>query len=433
MMSSDRPIDESTFKEITARASLGRDYYWKRDYLLAAHAFVQLFEVNPKAWWFALEALRSLRRTPGIQDLSSSNAQILFSPNYAGNSYQNNLYSEQKEFGYEAIPVERLSLDEQLAAFTLTDQSVFHQHWLKELYWRATDLTTGITEIDRHIGILKAIRCFGIPVVWTLHNLIDHDASELQTELCIYAIQKIAEVSDAILLHTERAGSQLSEICGKDLSKKYKLLPHPLYDDLLEKVTPQIPIEINVQSLANRRLLVAAGMIRPYKGIPELIDAFSKLTNKNADHNLHLVIAGHCSDQLVRQKLDKLPTAIRDMISFVPRKLTDAELVGLMNLASVCVTPYRKVLTSGSFYLTTTFRKPTIAPRIGMFAEIMRNNETGFIYDGSVYALASTLAYVSQLSDKELSDVGSAVYNENSEWTVSAASTRLFEILEHLN
>jgi beta-1,4-mannosyltransferase len=433
MTSHNHPIDDFFLENTITSAAKGRKSYWESDYVRAAEAFVRLFEANPRAWWFALEALRSLRNTLQVQALPAKDVKILFSPNYVGNSYQSNLYSKQQEFGYTAVPVDTLTLDIGLASFTLAKGSVFHQHWLKELYWRATDLASGIKEIDRHVGLLKALRCFGIPIVWTLHNLIDHDASEMQAELCLYAIQTIADTSDVILIHTQRAGTQLSELCGKDLSEKYQLLAHPLYDDMLTQVSPHIPAEINTPALANRRVVVSAGMIRPYKGIPDLVDAFSKLSENTPDHKLHLIIAGHCSDQSVRQKLEQLPPTTRSLISFIPRKLTDAEMTGLITLADVCATPYRKVLTSGSFYLTTTFRKPTIAPNIGMFSEIMHDRKTGFIYDGSVDSLASTLLDVARLPAEELSRVGMAAYNENSEWTVGAASARLFEILGHLN
>jgi len=416
--------------EYSGSAAHGRESYWNNQYALSAEIFVNLFEANPNAWWFALEALRSIRLKSRLEKSSSNTKQLIFSPLYAGNTYQNNFYSEQKSFGYCSTPVDRLVLDDKLALLTAARGSFFHQHWLKELYWSATSISAGIKEIDRHIGILKAIGCFGTSIVWTLHNLIDHDASDMQVHLCQYALKSMAAVSDAIFIHTKGAGEQLAAIYGGSLSHKFHLLPHPLYDDLLEKVLPQVPPEVNAKLISDRRVLLSAGMIRPYKGIPDLIEAFTLLSKPDS---FHLIIAGHCSDIRVEKLLSSLPHQLRGCITYIPRKLSDSEMVGLMNLSDVCVTPYKRILTSGSFYLTTTFRKPTIAPNIGMFCESIRHLDTGFLYDGSVHGLASILALVQNISSEELRNVGERVYQEHKSWTVNAASTKLFEILEQLN
>lgn len=430
-----KPADKKCLRTMPSLANEGRVKYWDREYTHASNTFKELYRAEPSAWWLALEALRSLRNEISSCQgrLLGDTATILFSPDYAGNSYQRNLYSEQSIFNYQVEAVDQLCINAKLAHLSLSDRSVFHQHWLKELYWRAKDRTTGIRAIDYHIGILKSLRAFGVSILWTLHNLIDHDATCLQAELCTYALKEMAKVSDTIFIHTEMAGVQLSKFCNLNLSVKFKLIPHPLYDNLLEKILPRPPIELDINKIAGCRLLVAVGMIRPYKGIPDLIAAFQRLSQRIQDHGLHIVIAGHCSDPDVYKALERLDNLARSQISFVPRVLSQEEMAALMRLAAASITPYRKILTSGSFYLATTFKKPTIAPNRGMFRETIRDNETGYIYDGTVENLVATLEKISKLPTSNLIRTGLQAYNENKIWTVSAVSNLYFNQLESRN
>ncbi len=355
---------------------------------------------------------------------------IICCPNYAGNSYQRNLYSEHQRFNYEVLPVSHLLIDEKLVKATFSQRLVFHQHWLKDIYWKTLLMEAGVASIERHIGILKALKSYGATICWTLHNLIDHDATPLQEELNSSALRQMAEVSDHIFIHTHGAGELLSSHCGIDLSEKFDFLEHPLYDDLLLLPRPHLPAEIKHQEIEGRRILVSVGMIRPYKGVPDLIRAFQRVVLGNKDHGLHLIIAGQLLDPVVSETLNGMDAHTRRCISLVARKLEEDELTGLMRLAHVSVTPYKKILTSGSYFLATTFAKPTVAPRKGMFAEIIKEGGTGFLYDGSVDELTALLHHIATLSNTDLARVGDNALTACKHLTISQISASYFSLLE---
>ncbi|KAA1008230.1 glycosyltransferase family 4 protein [Paraburkholderia panacisoli] len=410
-----------------ARIQTARERYWSMDFEGAFSQYLDSFNANPKAWWLAMEAIRCKRAlTPGIE----KEKNIIFSPNYAGNSYQRNLYDQHNNFEYQVGPVNKLELDNSLVMATYSKRLVFHQHWLKELYWGAPSLDAGVHAIDHHIGILKALKSFGATVCWTLHNLIDHDANACQEILSNYAVRKMANVSDHIFIHTRGAGELLSSHCDVNLAEKFRFIDHPLYDDIQRSTTPCLPKEINPNKLQGRRILMCLGMIRPYKGVPDLIEAFSRIARENPQHSMHLVIAGYMGDPAATVALTKMEPRIREHITLVGRKLDENEMAGLMEIADVSVTPYRKILTSGSFYLATTYKKPTIAPRIGMFTEAVQDNETGFLYDGSVEGLSDKLSYVCRLPKEMLTRVGTKVWGDHQHLTIRETSTRFFSTLE---
>jgi beta-1,4-mannosyltransferase len=404
-----------------------RAYYWSSDLDQAFAYYLEAFESTPEAWWLAMEAIRC--RRAALQHAQRKNL-IIYCPNYMGNSYQRNLYSEYKSFNYETLPVNHLVIDEKLVKATFSKHLVFHQHWLKDIYWEALSLEAGVTSIERHIGILRALKSYGATICWTLHNLIDHDATPLQEELNSSALRQMATVSNHIFIHTRGAGELLSTHCGVDLSEKFTIIEHPLYDDLYRLPQESLPEEIKHEEIDGRRVLVSVGMIRPYKGVPDLIRAFQKVVQENENHGLHLIIAGQLHDPEVSEIRNGIDSNTRRCISLVARRLSDDELASVMQLADVSVTSYKKILTSGSYFLATTFAKPTVAPRKGMFAEIIKEDVTGFLYDGSVEELTQLLGHISRLPAAELARVGENAFNVCKHLTISEVSTRFFSVLE---
>lgn len=403
--------------------------YWAQNYDQAFRKYIDLFDANPRAWWFALEAIRCKR---SFLSCSPKGKKIFYSPDYTNNSYQSNLYSEAENFKYSVLAKNTLVIDDELVASTFSESLVYHQHWLKELYWQSGSRETGVNVIDRHISILRVLKAYGAKVCWTLHNLVDHDATPLQEDLNNYAVQQMAGLSDHIFIHSREAGKLLAEHCTMDLSAKLELLEHPLYDNLLRSAEPELPIEINPRKLEGRRILVSLGMIRPYKGVVDLIDAFRKFAVTTRDHRLQLIVGGQLQDPGVEEILNRLDSETRDCITLIARRLDENEIVRLMQMAHLSVTPYRKILTSGSYYLSTTFGKPTVAPSKGIFPEIIEDEKNGFLYDGTSAGLVGVLHKIARLSDKELELVGGHALRTCRHLDAASVSSRFFSALENI-
>jgi beta-1,4-mannosyltransferase len=406
---------------------LARERYWSSRIDHAFSNFVESFEANPNAWWLAMEAIRCKRV---LVPRTEAEKLVVYSPEFVKNSYQRNLYSTFDRFKYEVQSVNHLVIDDKLVKATFARRLVFHQHWLKDIYWEVFSEKEGMAAIARHIGILRALKAYGATICWTLHNIIDHDATPLQEDLSIVALRQMAEVSDHIFIHSHGAGELLSSHCGRDLSEKFVVLEHPLYDDLLNSGSPCLPEEIKQQEVDGRRILLSVGMIRPYKGVPDLIRAFQQVVLENEDHGLHLIIAGELDDPEVLETLEGMDKQTRSCISLLARRLQEEELAGLMRLAHISVTSYKKILTSGSYYLATTFAKPTVAPRMGMFAEIIQEDETGFLYDGSVDGLTALLQRIAMLPETDLVRVGENALQACKHLTIAEVSARFFSFLE---
>ena len=417
--------------DICVSARRARNEFDARNYQAAHRLFVDTFESNIQAWWLAMEAIRVIRaENAQLNHERNTIGQILFSPNYTlGNSYQKNLYSEARKFGYSVDPVDNLELDSLPRKYASGKSNIYHQHWIKEYYWNARTFSEGVSAVQKNVSILKALKAFGVKVAWTLHNLIDHDANELQKELCNYTHREMANVSDIIYVHTRNSLKLLSEQCGTDLTSKVFLLEHPLYDNFILQGNTELPKEIDLGKIGRRKVLVHLGMIKPYKGVPDLLRAFDNYVKQGQYDTLHLIIGGKVYDPSIGDVLKEISAESRERLSLIDRRLSESEMSALLRLADASVTPYKKILISGSYYLSTTFAKPTIAPRIGMFEEMIKNDRTGILYDGTIVGLTEVLVRISKMSADKLANIGAANLELNKHLTVSSVSEKYFNSL----
>lgn len=391
------------------------------------------FDAEPRAWWLAMERIRALGHLHAASEKATrrdaAGAHVVFAPDYTGgNSYQRNLYSAAAECDYQVHSDKAMDLETVAALIAQGARIVFHQHWVKEIYWSATSFDDGVVRIDRALSLMKAYKSFGAQIVWTLHNLLDHDASETQVRLCRYAHAQLAATADRIYVHTLESVKLLSEQCGQDLASKCFLLEHPLYDDLLQG-TGSTRTGITDDLPADARVLLCLGMIRPYKAVPDLIDAFGIFRREHAGAKVVLVIAGSLHDPLVRERLQALPPEVARHVKLIPRRIQDAEVVDLMTRADAAVLPYRQILISGSYYLATTFGKPVLAPARGMFVEKIEHGRTGLLYDGTVDDLARGIATIAGMPVRELADIGTRARRAAEHLTVRTTSRTFFASL----
>lgn len=120
------------------------------------------------------------------------------------------------------------------------------------------------------------------------------------------------------------------------------------------------------------------GLLRPYKGLEDLFDAFNNLKDPDA----RLLVAGRVFGiDTYESKLRKLAQSdprIKLVTEFIP----DEAIQIYLNACNFFVLPYKDITTSGALALALSFGKPVIAPSIASFPEVIIL-ESGILYDPS--------------------------------------------------
>jgi beta-1,4-mannosyltransferase len=125
-------------------------------------------------------------------------------------------------------------------------------------------------------------------------------------------------------------------------------------------------------------IFVYFGGIRPNKGIDRLIEAFSRLPDKD----IRLVIAGKPSPPVEYFHRVHYLVSQDQRIHLIAEFIPENEIQIYLNAADVVVLPFERILSSGSVMLALSFGKPVIAPTLGCLTELI-TSEVGILYDPS--------------------------------------------------
>jgi beta-1,4-mannosyltransferase len=225
---------------------------------------------------------------------------------------------------------------------------VLHFHW-PELYFRPLRLGSAIGFAAR----LLFARLLGYRLVWTVHNAAPHEGATLGTRLVAATLGRVAR----LIVHCE-AGRQTAGRAGQ----RAAVIPHGnyigCYADGVDTATARARLGIEPDT----RVLLAFGQVRPYKGLDELVRAFTRLAAPDA----RLLIAGAPvagGGDVLGELSDP---RIRVLLGHVP----DDAVQLFFRAADLVVLPYRAVLSSGAAMLAFSFARGIVAPRLGCLAEL---------------------------------------------------------------
>ncbi|MFZ5669669.1 MAG: glycosyltransferase [Pseudomonadota bacterium] len=251
------------------------------------------------------------------------------------------------------------------------DYRLVHVHW-PEAMARHRFAVVALAKAVLMIGGLVAARLRGRKVVWTVHNLQTHEgAARPWLEGPAWRLFE-RTVSGVILL---AAGSE-SEFVSRYprlADRPRAIIPHGHYRALTGAGAKRRPPGKGVATIT------FPGLVRPYKGVRELIDAFSEAGIPDC----RLVIAGQAMGGPAEPDF---PRVIERMIAADPRitghlrRLSDEELTELMAETDLAVTPFRRVLNSGSVLFALSCDRPVCAPRLGAMAEIQASVGPEWLY-----------------------------------------------------
>ena len=383
--------------------------FWNRDYNNSKKLYDKALELYPEMWWIELEKIRSIKKQQQNNYLFSkyNDTMFLYSPDYKGNSYQKILYSSYYEKKSTLSPLSIGNFDKFYENWLQNPKKLlFHQHWLREIYRNKE-----CKDIDKYFRRLRVIKAFGGKVIWTVHNIIDHDLNDLELKLNKKCLKNIVDISDRILVHSLSSISELKKEVSKINEEKFHLLKHPLYDSMMF-IERKKPLEICHFNLDNKVIYLSFGMIRKYKGTLDLVSHFLKEIKENNINNAILIIAGKVYDRELKEFLKNHQEILKNRLIIIDRRISDHELAYLCKIADIAVLPYRKIMISGSYYQATTFSLPSIVPDIGMFHTEVVDGKNGIKYHGQKeIGLALKRAY--QIGKKKLKKIGEQAFLDN--------------------
>lgn len=232
-----------------------------------------------------------------------------------------------------------------------------------------------IPAVDRFL-----VAAAGRPRVLTLHYPLP---SAMNAE-AIRRERRFLAAFDAVVAHTEHGAARLRSEFGLAADRVH-VIPHgPL--DYLTRMRDARPLPTELAGAPpGAPVILFFGLLRPYKGIDTLLEAFAALGETDAE----LWIAG--MPRMEIGPLEIIADRARGTVRWLPRFVTDDEIPALFERADVLALPYREIEQSGVLHAGLAFGKPMVLGDVGGFGEIGREGAAALVPPGDPVALAETL------------------------------------------
>jgi glycosyltransferase involved in cell wall biosynthesis len=224
------------------------------------------------------------------------------------------------------------------------------------------------TVLHSYLVLAVIARLLGARIVVEFHEALD--VGEARLPWAIAYVRRLApclfRMASRYVVHSRFDARLVTAQYGLP-AKSLEVIPHPGYDH------HGLPEQSRADAPRGCRLLYF-GLIRPFKGVEDLIHAFDAIPLDEIGE-YHLTIAGETWEghSLPAALIASSPHGKR--IRFINRYLTDDEVTDLFRQADIVVLPYRRSSQSGPLHIAMHWGLPVVVTAVGGLVEAVEAYE----------------------------------------------------------
>ena len=220
-------------------------------------------------------------------------------------------------------------------------------------------------------------RCIGL-----VHNMIPHEPNLLDKLLAPFYVRH----TDGFVALSE---SVVKDIDSLDKQTKPKAsYPHPIYDHYgaqMEKNEACQALDLDPE----KQYMLFFGLVRAYKGLDLLLDAFGKVKDQLPD--LRLIVAGEFYEDEEKYRAQLYFNKLNDRVIIHNDFIADADLCKYFGAADLIVQPYKSATQSGVTQVAFHFEKPMLVTNVGGLGEIVHDHKMGYAVEPNAEAIAEAI------------------------------------------
>lgn len=226
-------------------------------------------------------------------------------------------------------------------------------------------------------SIARMVRKSGVKVLAITDNVVPHEKRPGDTSFARYFIN----ACDGFVTMSKAVMEDLKQFTATP-NKKYLL--HPLYTSFGEKLD-KTEARRALGLPEDKKLVLFFGLIRKYKGLDMLLDAFNELKNHP---EIVLVIAGEFYEDK-QPYLDLIEKhRIGSQVIVHGKFIANEEVKFYFSAADLVALPYRSATQSGVTQVSFHFEVPTLVTNVGGLAEIIPDKVAGYVVEPNGKAIA---------------------------------------------
>ena len=219
-----------------------------------------------------------------------------------------------------------------------------------------------------------------------VHNMLPHEPSILDKLFAPYFVGS----QDGFVALSESVVKDIEEIeKGKVKGERKKSFsPHPIYDHYGEKMTKHEACEaLGIDG--KKRYMLFFGLVRAYKGLDLLLEAFGKVKDELTD--LQLIIAGEFYENEAKYRAQIVAEGLEDRVIVRNEFVPDGDLRKYFGASDLIVQPYKTATQSGVTQVAFHFEKPMLVTNVGGLGEIVHDHQMGYACAPTAEAIAEDL------------------------------------------
>jgi glycosyltransferase involved in cell wall biosynthesis len=251
--------------------------------------------------------------------------------------------------------------------FTRQTGDIFHVHWpdvIANIRARKWQRWRGDLIEYQFFRTMHRIQSRGGAIVWTVHNLLSHDASLTAAPYHRKLMEKfIPRVDSAISLTSAGIGDIKQHVPGLQ-HLPFSVARHPHYRSKLGDGQVDSAARERLGIKPQQQVFSLLGSLRPEKGADLVLGAFREFPADQA----FLILAGSASEALQCQLRDLAEGMSNVLLDF--RRIPENELLELYAVTDVLVFPGVDYFNSGTTYTSLSLNVPVIASWTPTNAEI---------------------------------------------------------------
>jgi glycosyltransferase involved in cell wall biosynthesis len=243
-----------------------------------------------------------------------------------------------------------------------------------------------VQHLDGHLLPGGGRRAFARPaggarpaLVLTAHDVLPREPRRGQ----LVAQRRLYDRFDAIVVHSEHGRARLVAELGADPDRVH-VIPHGVFAHLADRSAGEPPPPAPFET--EQPVVLMFGLMRPYKGIDVLLDAWRGVDGQTPIEGAELWIAG-----MPKMDISALRASAPAGVRFDPRFITDDELPAYFERADLVVLPYLQADQSGVLFTALAFGKPLLLSDIGGFPEMADTGAATIVPAGAARALGDAL------------------------------------------
>lgn len=202
--------------------------------------------------------------------------------------------------------------------------------------------------------------------------------------------------------------------------------PHPMFENYGEPIAREealTALGLNPE----RRYALFFGLIRDYKGLDWLLEAWRELILQGRiSTDYTLLVAGEFYAD--RRAYDALlaDSVLQERVILHDRFIPDEEVKNYFSAADFLVLPYKTATQSGVTQIAYKFRLPVVVTDVGGLKEIVPDGRCGFVCAPSAEGVAHAVEQIARPEQQELMRV--AMAEESKRFTWERMCEKLLEV-----